>query len=928
LLLSVGSASAAYLHGGSTEHFGADGTEGTEFSYVESGGLGIYQPARRLYVASQVAGNSGEALISAFDLANSHAPIGGNFPIHVPAGSYEEISRRLAVDNSSGPSAGNIYYFAKNYEYQGSSFLYGFNSAGEPLGGEYPLEIGPPLNGCGVAVDGDGNVWLADLTSNALKEFSAAGLPLPGTIHLDPSQGQPCNVAFDLKTNDAYVNARFGNDYNTFHYSAASGYSEATEIDPGANRSGQLAIDSTHGVVYMDGRTYNLDGEPLETGGTFGGYGLAVDEHTGTIYGSPGITVVPASSEIPDVATGGVSNTTVQASVDPLGGGDVTKCQFEYGTDNKFGNSVPCDEATPYSGPTAVSATLPGLTPELLYHYRAAATNSHGTYFSSERTFVPHHVQDLKTEPASDLTKYSATLEASYVGTGLDTHYYFEWGPAGSPYDEVTSPEPGLDDGSHSGPRSLSAPIGGLTPDSAYHYRVIASNSQGISMGRDQSFSTASAVTGLSAALENLTGASATLTADWIGDGTDTHYYFEWGPTTVYGNKSTSIDAGSATGPQHVSVDIENLFPRTLYHYRVVASDLSGTTATPDATFKTPQLAAIGYAQVKKLTEESVELLGTVNPQDTGPTTYHFEYGLDTTYGSNTAETGPVGADHSIYTAAAAIGALAPGATYHYRLVATSTTGVSRGEDRTFTTVPEAPTIVSSSVSDIAIGEATLNSMVRPGYGPAVVYFQYGRELPYGSTTAPVGPLPSDDAAHAVSTRILHLVAYSTYHYRAVSVNFGHTSYGPDQVFNTPGLPEVFGGNAAGVTKTSAILNASVNPHLLSTGAHFIYGPTSDYGSTTPEQGGIGSDETLHRVSASVGGLEPGTTYHFRLVADNALGASLGPDQVLTTAPAGPSRTSPNERKCPKSKVKKHGKCVKRPHKRHRKPSRKKGGPR
>jgi len=79
--------------------------------------------------------------------------------------------------------------------------------------------------------------------------------------------------------------------------------------------------------------------------------------------------------------------------------------------------------------------------------------------------------------------------------------------------------------------------------------------------------------------------------------------------------------------------------------------------------------------------------------------------------------------------------------------------------------------------------------------------------------------------------------------------------------------------------------------HLISGGAstsyRFEWGTTSTYGNTTPEKAAplsyfpVGFDEKL-------AGLQPGTTYHVRLVATNSAGTTYGPDQVFTTYPTPP----------------------------------------
>lgn len=88
---------------------------------------------------------------------------------------------------------------------------------------------------------------------------------------------------------------------------------------------------------------------------------------------------------------------------------------------------------------------------------------------------------------------------------------------------------------------------------------------------------------------------------------------------------------------------------------------------------------------------------------------------------------------------------------------------------------------------------------------------------------------------------------------------------------------------ASGVKPTSGTLNGTVNPDNLATTYHFEYGLTSAYGSSTPTQS-AGSDYAVHSESATISGLLPGTTYHYRIVATNAIGTSDGADMTFTTA--------------------------------------------
>jgi FG-GAP-like repeat/Glycosyl hydrolases family 16 len=80
-----------------------------------------------------------------------------------------------------------------------------------------------------------------------------------------------------------------------------------------------------------------------------------------------------------------------------------------------------------------------------------------------------------------------------------------------------------------------------------------------------------------------------------------------------------------------------------------------------------------------------------------------------------------------------------------------------------------------------------------------------------------------------------------------------------------------------------ATLNGTVNPNGFDTHDYFQYGTSTSYGSTTGEVD-AGSGTSAVGASATITGLEPNTTYHYRTVATNAGGTTYGGDGVLTTA--------------------------------------------
>jgi uncharacterized repeat protein (TIGR01451 family) len=100
---------------------------------------------------------------------------------------------------------------------------------------------------------------------------------------------------------------------------------------------------------------------------------------------------------------------------------------------------------------------------------------------------------------------------------------------------------------------------------------------------------------------------------------------------------------------------------------------------------------------------------------------------------------------------------------------------------------------------------------------------------------------------------------------------------------NTLTTPTVTTGTATGVSTTTATLSGTVNPNGQSATAQFQYGLTASYGSTAAVSGSL-TGTSNQAVSVNITSLAPGTTYHFRVSATNASGASFGLDQSFTTA--------------------------------------------
>lgn len=180
---------------------------------------------------------------------------------------------------------------------------------------------------------------------------------------------------------------------------------------------------------------------------------------------------------------------------------------------------------------------------------------------------------------------------------------------------------------------------------------------------------------------------AATLAGQVNPEGLATTYVFQYGTTTAYGSASPPASAGTGTAPDSVSLTLGGLSPGTTYHYRLAATNSAGTANGQDATFTTapvgPPNAATAGARAGEI---SATVSGVVKANGLA-TSYHVDYGKTSHYGSRSA-TATFAASSTSVNVSAVIKNLRPSTTYHYRLVAANSAGLSFGGDRTFTTKP------------------------------------------------------------------------------------------------------------------------------------------------------------------------------------------------------------------------------------------------
>jgi hypothetical protein len=216
------------------------------------------------------------------------------------------------------------------------------------------------------------------------------------------------------------------------------------------------------------------------------------------------------------------------------------------------------------------------------------------------------------------------------------------------------------------------------------------------------------------------------------------------------------------------------------------------------------------------------------------------------------------------------------------------------------------PSATTEGASEVSFDAATLNGTVDPDgleAGSDTRWcFQYGAgDVPgynLGSVPVLAGDAGLGTGGVPVSVRVSGLQPGEAYRYRLVAVNWlgtglgstacgtagGQEALGAEGIFTTPVAlpgPLVETEIASNVSQNAATITGTVNPQGSRTSYEFQIGLDTSYGVQVFGQAGEGSEPVP--VSLELQYLQPGTTYHYRLVAISPAGTSYGADATLTT---------------------------------------------
>jgi hypothetical protein len=514
----VAAAKSVYLHTFSSSFNGSDAVGAPAFgSQPGINKIDIDQEKNILYVGTGITGfGSGSGYVYKLSLAGVSQPflaLNPNTVIPQAVGSEGD----LEVDNTPIEAThGRIYAFqALEDVLHGGPYNAYFPDGSKITSGLWPARAqGQDGTFCGASVAQNGDIWYMSGFLNAAFLYSPEGEYLQKEVRFTEDEGH-CDIETD-KQGNFYVPSGAGSTSSEF--TRTTKWSEDGEelyvLDPATARSS--AVDPSNGHVYVDRGNeivhYDQNGDLIgsfgKAEGTYpglsGSTGIAVDEDTHKVYVannrsghkevdvfSPGATItVPGVVGLkPEVGPNGA---TFHGTVNPDSVA-TTNCIFEWGTSElNLSHKEECAEGKVFNGGTdqAVSKSISGLSQGQQYFWALRSENANGVpsrtrqfrFYASEKPVI---VGETISKVNTDAAQFGLEIDPK----GGITRYRIEYGTEEGVYGE-SAPVPDGTTVSNLAIESFNHLVIGLTPDTEYHYRMVAENDAGPTFGPDRVFRT------------------------------------------------------------------------------------------------------------------------------------------------------------------------------------------------------------------------------------------------------------------------------------------------------------------------------------------------------------------------------------------------------------------------------------------------------
>jgi uncharacterized protein (TIGR02145 family) len=322
-----------------------------------------------------------------------------------------------------------------------------------------------------------------------------------------------------------------------------------------------------------------------------------------------------------------------------------------------------------------------------------------------------------------------------------------------------------------------------LSQNTTYYVRAYATNSVGTAYGKQKSFTTQGMPTVVTGELTNITATTATCAGNVTADGGSsvTARGVCWNKTenpTIDNSKTTN-----GTGLGIYNSDITDLSPNTTYYVRAYATNAKGTAYGEQKVFSSNQeMPTVVTGEVANITTTTATCSGNVT-SDGGS--------LVTARGVCWSKTENPTIDNSKTTNGTGLGTynsditdLSPNTTYYVRAYAKNSVGTAYGEQKTFTTNQEMPTVVTGEVTNITATTATCDGDVTADGSAEII----ARGVCWSTTENPTidnFKTSNGTGTGTFSSNLTVLCPNTTYYVRAYATSSVGTAYGERKSFTT-----------------------------------------------------------------------------------------------------------------------------------------------
>jgi uncharacterized protein (TIGR02145 family) len=498
-------------------------------------------------------------------------------------------------------------------------------------------------------------------------------------------------------------------------------------------------------------------------------------------------TTLSDAPVLPDVTTAAVSEITTNSAkcggeVINEGGASVTARGVCWSTSTN--PTVYNSKTVDGEGKGTFTSSLTGLNTGVTYFVRSYATNSIGTSYGNEFSFVTATTLPiLTTVPITAITSVSAKSGGDILSSGglSILSKGLCWKTTSGPTTDDSKTEDGT------GSEIYSSNISGLNGGTTYYVRAYAKNNNGTGYGNELTFTTlCSTPLSTTDAATNIGTTTVTLNGTVNANNFSATVTFEYGTTTAYGTSIAAIpNIVNGNSNITVSTGLTGLTPNTVYHYRVISSNCGGTVNGNDQTFTTICTAPTANSlDATNIESTSATLNGIVNGNNFS-TIVTFEYGTSLSYDNSIpASQSPV-VGNSNTNVNAIITGLFLNTVYHYRPKAVNCGGTIYGSNIDFTTLAAVST---TEISNVTTTTATSGGYIEPGGGAPIL----ARGVCWSTIQNPIvgSNKTVDGSGYGIFvSNITGLQANTEYYIRAYSTsNTGTTSYGNQRSFTTDPL--------------------------------------------------------------------------------------------------------------------------------------------